>query len=66
MRPKLITFGHLVKTYFSILLRQDIPNKSGISPPADHYYTFYIPFHFLKSLYNDLFIWVIYGLQLEI
>ena len=51
-----------VKTYFLIVLRQDIPNKSWIRPPADHYYTFYIPFHFLESLYNDLFLWVIYGL----
>ena len=26
---------------------EDIPNKSEIRPPVDHYYTFYIPFHFL-------------------
>ena len=63
----LVSYNYLpVKTYFLILLRQDMPNKSGIRPPAGHYYTFYIPFHFLESLYNDQFMGVIYYLQCEI
>ena len=41
---------------------QDIPYKSGIRPPVDHYYTFYMPFHFLEFWHSDLFLWVVYDL----
>ena len=53
-------------TYFRIkTLMQDIPYKSGIRPPVDHYYTFYMPFHFLEFWHSNLFLWVV-DLQYEI
>ena len=51
MLLKLLTFGLLYicvvkNVIFNYLKAEHIPYKSGIRPPVDHYYTFYMPFHF--------------------